>query len=93
MPSFTLTGELHAALQACFPDCLPDWIADASPRCGAGPGTTSDLTDDQEQHLADLVALVWWECEQAADEQADPFTAVFAAACDRYLNTTPVRPA
>lgn len=93
MPSVALAGELHAALQACFPGRLPAWITDASPRCGTSPGTASDLTDDQEQQLADLIALVWWECEQAADDQADPFTAVFAAACARHLNTHPVRPA
>ena len=93
MSSVTLTGELHAALQACLPDRLPAWITDTSPRCGTGTSTSVELTADQEEQLADLIALAWWECEQAADDQSDPFTAAFAAACARYLDATPPRTA
>jgi hypothetical protein len=86
VPAVTLTGELHAALHSCFPERLPEWLTATTPRCGTGSTTAIDLTAEQEQELAELTALAWWECEQAVGD-ADPFAAVFAEACARYLQT------
>ncbi|KUF17412.1 hypothetical protein [Streptomyces silvensis] len=76
-------GRLHAALQACHPAGLPDWLTATSPRCGtAAPAV--QLDDDQAEELADLAALVLWECQQAEGD-TDPFTRVFAAVCEEVL--------
>ncbi|MFJ3182539.1 hypothetical protein ACIPJN_29690 [Streptomyces sp. NPDC086796] len=86
MPAVAISGELHAALNSCFPQNLPGWITATAPRCGTGSTTSIDVTAHQEQELADLTALAWWECEQAVGD-ADPFAAVFAEACARHLQT------
>lgn len=49
-------GRLHAALQACYPAGLPDWLI-VSPRCGTA-APVLQLDDHQAEELADLAALV-----------------------------------
>ncbi|TGN72206.1 hypothetical protein E5083_30160 [Streptomyces bauhiniae] len=76
-------GRLHAALQACHPAGLPEWLTAASPRCGTSAPPLR-LDADQAEELADLAALVLWECQQAEGD-TDPFTTTFAAACEQAL--------
>lgn len=86
MPIVALTGSLQAAPQVCFPRSLPAWLSDCSPRCGTEEATSVELSAVQQEELADLVALAWWECEQASGD-AEPFAGAFAAACAAYSGT------
>ncbi|MFE7447794.1 hypothetical protein ACFU7X_45865, partial [Streptomyces chartreusis] len=79
-------GVLHAALAVCHPDSLPAWLTKASPRCGTGPGGTLHLDAAAAEEMADLAAAAWWECQQAVGD-GDPFTTVFAQACEAVLDS------
>jgi hypothetical protein len=80
IPAF---GTLHAALQACHPAGLPDWLISASPRCG-GAAEPLHLDEHQAEELADLTAAVLWECQQ--DPDSDPLSRSFASVCEETLN-------
>ncbi|MFF4902596.1 hypothetical protein [Streptomyces sp. NPDC001068] len=84
--SVRLPGPLYAALQVCHPGpgALPDWLHRRVPRCATG--TVVELADDHEEQLADLVAAALWECQQAEGD-GEPFTTLFAEACDAFLDS------
>lgn len=93
MPSAYISGTVYAALQVCHPHrgALPDWIKKTGgpPRCAMDTRiVVAALTQEQADHLADLVAHAWWECLQDGDP--DPFAKPLAAACEAYLNPPPL---
>ncbi|MEU2076606.1 hypothetical protein [Streptomyces sp. NPDC013489] len=89
-----ISGTVYAALQVCHPHrgALPDWIKKSgAPRCAMDSRLVAAArTQEQAEHLADLIAHAWWECLQDGDP--NPFSNSFAAACEAYLNPTPARP-
>ncbi|QDN84370.1 hypothetical protein [Streptomyces sp. RLB3-6] len=79
-----IPGMLYAALQTCHPGGLPAWVNDATPRCSMAAGPLQ-LDAARAAQLADLVAAVLWECQQA-DGEGEPFTSAFAKACEAVLD-------
>ncbi|MFC8223845.1 hypothetical protein ACFUTY_37460 [Streptomyces sp. NPDC057362] len=76
-------APLYAALEMCHPESLPGWLSDAIPRCATAAAPLR-LDEHQVEELADLTASTWWECQQAAADDA-PLAESFARACEETL--------